>query len=301
MKKCLCLIVLCCFFTPIPGGAGQPYDVQAVSGPTPIAEAFQQLAGTISSFYAILFTPASNANRPSQNSSLALTVADTASAQSHSEEDGYILSLDGRQAHASLGKNDGIRRGMLLEIYRPKMLYDAVSDQRYALKESLGLGLVIDVFEETSVLYLSKFEVKTVVSKDGQAISSPVVEVSDRVKIPVSTPSQGTGAVQQLRLGKATPPTDAKLPEYARVVAVDPRKVYLDFSGAAVVDDELTLIKEAKTMTHPVTGELLVIGEEKRATGRVSEIQETSTGILLPADTSNTFIVGDKVKIVKNQ
>ena len=173
MKKCLFLIVLC-FFAPSVGRAELPYNARVASVPTPITEVFHQLAGTISSFYAVLFTAASDTNRPSQGTALTLTAAETVSAQPRPEEDGYILSLDGQKAHISLGKKEGVRQGLLLEIYRPKMLHDAVSGQRYPLKESLGFGLVIDVFDETSILHLSEFEVKTAVSEGKGAISDRV-------------------------------------------------------------------------------------------------------------------------------
>ena len=274
------LIALCCLFVPILVIAAPPH-AQVASTPTPTAGIFQQLVGTISNFYSVLLSSTSRTSSISP---------ETPSPTKH--EDGYILGLDGQRAHISLGRKDGIRQGMMLKLYRAKALHNVVVDQQYPIEESLGLGLVIEVFDETSIIYLSNFEVKVVVESDRQ-LPKPVVEVSDRVKRPVQAVERNMP-----QLPGVLPPM-GKLPEFAHIVTVEGNQVYLDFSGMVTIDDKLTLIKSPQTLIHPVTGEQLVIGEERQATGRVFNLQEASTGVLLPPSTSNYFVAGDKVKIVK--
>ena len=72
---------------------------------------------------------------------------------------------------------------MLLEIYRPKGLYDAMSNMRYPIGGSLGYGLVVEVHEFTSVMYLSHFEIKTVDLGNDKGMKV-AIEVHDRVRRP---------------------------------------------------------------------------------------------------------------------
>ena len=99
---------------------------------------------------------------------------------SSTPEDGRILSINSRRVNVNLGRLDGVRRGMTLEIYRPKILYDANADLTQTIKTPLGMGLVIDVDQNRSTLYLSDFEVTT---DDRSKTSPPLIDIGTNIRL----------------------------------------------------------------------------------------------------------------------
>ena len=95
-------------------------------------------------------------------------------------KDGRILSINSRRININLGREDGVKRGMTLEIYRSKILYDANTNQTQTIKEPLGIGLVIDVDLHHSILYLSNFEVKTT---NRDKMSPPLIDIGTNIRL----------------------------------------------------------------------------------------------------------------------
>ena len=95
-------------------------------------------------------------------------------------KDGRILSINSRRININLGRKDGVKRGMTLEIYRSKTLYDANTNQTQTIKEPLGIGLVIDVDLHHSILYLSNFEVKTT---NRDKMSPPLIDIGTNIRL----------------------------------------------------------------------------------------------------------------------
>lgn len=95
-------------------------------------------------------------------------------------KDGRILSINSRRININLGREDGVKRGMTLEIYRSKTLYDANTNQTQTIKEPLGIGLVIDVDLHHSILYLSNFEVKTT---NRDKMSPPLIDIGTNIRL----------------------------------------------------------------------------------------------------------------------
>ena len=203
-------------------------------------------------------------------------------------EDGFVLSVDERKAHINLGIEDGVRRGMLLEIYRPKGLYDAMSNMRYPIGGSLGYGLVVEVHEFTSVMYLSHFEIKTVDSgNDGKGIKV-AIEVHDRVRRP---PLLEEEIVELL--------AEQVVTENAKILSIDGNMFSMTAFDPVFVGSTITLIKIPKEIIHPVTGELVVLGEEKRADAIVADVKGRTILLSVDPNTSGHFIASDIVKITK--
>ena len=203
-------------------------------------------------------------------------------------EDGFVLSVDERKAHINLGIEDGVRRGMLLEIYRPKGLYDAMSNMRYPIGGSLGYGLVVEVHEFTSVMYLSHFEIKTVDSgNDGKGMKV-AIEVHDRVRRP---PLLEEEIVELL--------AEQVVTENAKILSIDGNMFSITAFDPVSVGNTITLIKIPKEIIHPVTGELVVLGEEKRADAIVADVKGKTILLSVDPNTSGHFIASDIVKITK--
>ena len=202
-------------------------------------------------------------------------------------EDGFVLSVDERKAHINLGIEDGVRRGMLLEIYRPKGLYDAMSNMRYPIGGSLGYGLVVDVHEFTSVMYLSHFEIKTVDLGNDKGMKV-AIEVHDRVRRP---PLLEEEIVELL--------AEQVVTEKAKILSIDGNMFSMTAFDSVSVGNTITLIKIPKEIIHPVTGELVVLGEEKRADAIVADVKGKTILLSVDPSTSGHFIASDIVKITK--
>ena len=202
-------------------------------------------------------------------------------------EDGFVLSVDERKAHINLGIEDGVRRGMLLEIYRPKGLYDAMSNMRYPIGGSLGYGLVVDVHEFTSVMYLSHFEIKTVDLGNDKGVKV-AIEVHDRVRRP---PLLEEEIVELL--------AEQVVTEKAKILSIDGNMFSITAFDPVSVGNTITLIKIPKEIIHPVTGELVVLGEEKRADAIVADVKGKTILLSVDPNTSGHFIASDIVKITK--
>lgn len=95
-------------------------------------------------------------------------------------EDGRISSVNSRRITINLGREDGVKRGMTLEIYRSKTLYNANTNQTQTIKEPLGIGLVVDVSRNHSILYLSNFEVKTA---NRDKMSPPLIDIGTNIRL----------------------------------------------------------------------------------------------------------------------
>ena len=95
-------------------------------------------------------------------------------------EDGRISSVNSRRITINLGREDGVKRGMTLEIYRSKTLYNANTNQTQTIKEPLGIGLVVDVSLHHSILYLSNFEVKTT---NRDKMSPPLIDIGTNIRL----------------------------------------------------------------------------------------------------------------------
>ena len=95
-------------------------------------------------------------------------------------KDGRILNINSRRININLGRKDGVQRGMTLEIYRPKTLYDANTNQTQTIKEPLGIGLVVEVDLHHSILYLSNFEVKTT---NRDKTSPPLIDIGTSIRL----------------------------------------------------------------------------------------------------------------------
>ena len=255
------------------------------------SDVVSQVVRTLSVFYYALL--ASSTDASDQVDSTVSSV----SAESKSEddeiikqvlEDGFVLSVDERKAHINLGIEDGVRRGMLLEIYRPKGLYDAMSNMRYPIGGSLGYGLVVEVHEFTSVMYLSHFEIKTVDSgNDGRGIKV-AIEVHDRVRRP---PLLEEEIVELL--------AEQVVTENAKILSIDGNMFSMTAFDSVSVGNTITLIKIPKEIIHPVTGELVVLGEEKRADAIVADVKGKTILLSVDPNTSGHFIASDIVKITK--
>ena len=59
------------------------------------------------------------------------------------------------------------------------------------------------------------------------------------------------------------------------------------------------MIKIPKEIIHPVTGELVVLGEEKRADAIVADVKGRTILLSVDPNTSGHFIASDIVKITK--
>ena len=255
------------------------------------SDVVSQVVRTFSVFYYALL--ASSTDASDQVDSTVSSV----SAESKSEddeiikqvlEDGFVLSVDERKAHINLGIEDGVRRGMLLEIYRPKGLYDAMSNMRYPIGGSLGYGLVVEVHEFTSVMYLSHFEIKTVDSgNDGKGMKV-AIEVHDRVRRP---PLLEEEIVELL--------AEQVVTENAKILSIDGNIFSMTTFDPVSVGNTITLIKIPKEIIHPVTGELVVLGEEKRADAIVADVKGKTILLSVDPNTSGHFIASDIVKITK--
>ena len=177
---------------------------------------------------------------------------------------------------------------MLLEIYRPKGLYDAMSNMRYPIGGSLGYGLVVEVHEFTSVMYLSHFEIKTVDSgNDGKGMKV-AIEVHDRVRRP---PLLEEEIVELL--------AEQVVTENAKILSIDGNMFSMTAFDPVFVGSTITLIKIPKEIIHPVTGELVVLGEEKRADAIVADVKGKTILLSVDPNTSGHFIASDIVKITK--
>ena len=95
-------------------------------------------------------------------------------------EDGRILSINSRRINVNLGRLDGVKRGMTLEIYRPKILYDSSANLTQTIKTPLGIGLVVDVDQNRSTLYLSDFEVTIA---DRNKTSPPLIDIGTNIRL----------------------------------------------------------------------------------------------------------------------
>ena len=256
-----------------------------------VNDAVAQIFRTFSVFYYALLASSTDASDQVDS-----TVIST-SAESKGEgteitkrvlEDGFVLSVDGRKAHINLGIEDGVQRGMLLEIYRPKGLYDAMSDVRYPIGGSLGYGLVVEVYEFTSVMYLSHFEIKMVDSgKDDRSVKL-AIEVHDRVRRP---PLLEKEIVELL--------AEQIVTENAKILSIDGNMFSMTAFDRVSVGNAITLIKIPKEIIHPVTGELVVLGGEKRANAIVADIKGKTILLSVEPNASGHFIVSDIVKITK--
>ncbi|MBB15122.1 hypothetical protein CMK22_07605 [Candidatus Poribacteria bacterium] len=255
------------------------------------SDVVSQVVRTFSVFYYALLASSTDAS-----DQVGSTVS-SVSTESESEEDeiikkvledGFVLSVDERKAHINLGIEDGVRRGMLLEIYRPKGLYDAMSNMRYPIGGSLGYGLVVEVHEFTSVMYLSHFEIKTVDSgNDGKGIKV-AIEVHDRVRRP---PLLEEEIVELL--------AEQVVTENAKILSIDGNMFSMTAFDPVFVGSTITLIKIPKEIIHPVTGELVVLGEEKRADAIVADVKGRTILLSVDPNTSGHFIASDIVKITK--
>ena len=255
------------------------------------SDVVSQVVRTFSVFYYALLASSTDAS-----DQVGSTVS-SVSTESESEEDeiikkvledGFVLSVDERKAHINLGIEDGVRRGMLLEIYRPKGLYDAMSNMRYPIGGSLGYGLVVEVHEFTSVMYLSHFEIKTVDSgNDGKGIKV-AIEVHDRVRRP---PLLEEEIVELL--------AEQVVTENAKILSIDGNMFSMTAFDPVSVGSTITLIKIPKEIIHPVTGELVVLGEEKRADAIVADVKGRTILLSVDPNTSGHFIASDIVKITK--
>ena len=255
------------------------------------SDVVSQVVRTLSVFYYALLASSTDAS-----DQVGSTVS-SVSTESESEEDeiikqvledGFVLSVDERKAHINLGIEDGVRRGMLLEIYRPKGLYDAMSNMRYPIGGSLGYGLVVEVHEFTSVMYLSHFEIKTVDSgNDGKGIKV-AIEVHDRVRRP---PLLEEEIVELL--------AEQVVTENAKILSIDGNMFSMTAFDPVFVGSTITLIKIPKEIIHPVTGELVVLGEEKRADAIVADVKGKTILLSVDPNTSGHFIASDIVKITK--
>ena len=115
-------------------------------------------------------------------------------------EDGRILSINSRRINVNLGRLDGVKRGMTLEIYRPKILYDSNVNLTQMIKTPLGIGLVVDVDQNRSTLYLSDFEVTIA---DRNKTSPPLIDIGTNIRLVRFLRSRGkvSAKVQFLAVG----------------------------------------------------------------------------------------------------
>ena len=257
-----------------------------------VNNAVSQVFRTLSVFYYALFASSIDASDQAAPTVISVPVeveeSEVAEVTERELEDGFVLSVDERKAHINLGVGDGVQRGMLLEIYRPKGLYDAMSDVRYPIGGSLGYGLVVEVHEFTSAMYLSHFEIKMVDSgKDGGNVKL-AVEVHDRVRRP---PMLEKEIIEIL--------AEQIVTENAKILSVDGNMFLMTSFDRVSVGNAITLIKTPKEIIHPVTGELVVLGDEKRADAIVADIKGKTILLSVEPNASGHFIVGDIVRITK--
>ena len=297
MKNLTAIAIFCVFVPVFAVAVDQPAADNALSSrefvttASYVNNAASQIFRTLSVFYYALLASSANTSNQTDDTGI-LTPVSSKSADAEVPEavpeDGFVLSVDKRKAHINIGAKDGVQRGMLLEIYRPKGLYDAISDVRYPIGGSLGYGLVVEVYESTSVMYLSHFEIKMVDSEEDDRGVQLAIEVHDRVRRP---PVLEKEIVEIL--------AEQVVTENAKVLSINGNMFSMTAFDQVSVGNAIILIKTPKEIIHPVTGELVVLGKEKRANAIVADIKGKTILLSVEPNASGHFIVDDIVKITK--
>ena len=147
--------------------------------------------------------------------------------------------------------------------------------------------MVVEVHEFTSVMYLSHFEIKTVDLGNDKGMKV-AIEVHDRVRRP---PLLEEEIVELL--------AEQVVTENAKILSIDGNMFSITAFDPVSVGNTITLIKIPKEIIHPVTGELVVLGEEKRADAIVADVKGKTILLSVDPNTSGHFIASDIVKITK--
>jgi len=84
-----------------------------------------------------------------------------------------------------------------------------------------------------------------------------------------------------------------------QILSIDGNMFSITAFDPVSVGNTITLIKVPKEIIHPVTGELVVLGEEKRADAIVADVKGKTILLSVDPNTSGHFIASDIVKITK--
>jgi len=195
------------------------------------------------------------------------------------KQDGYIFNITGNKATIDLGKKDDIQQGMLLNIYREKDIYSPLNDKISIISVPLGRVVVKEVYEDSSTVFLSRFESKIDEDENnGERIFS--VQEWDRVKRPVNK--------------------NEKLDAYAHILSLTSDIMHLEFIKDIQIGDSIQIIKKKKEAKHPITGDIVQLNPEKEAVIKITEIRDDRlVGKIIYSDEKGRFVVNDKVKVIK--
>jgi len=197
-------------------------------------------------------------------------------------KEGQVISISGDKIYIKLGAADGTQKGMLLRVYRNVTLTNAATSEEITKKQTVGKVLLIDVQENVSEAFAPRFELK----------KNMEIQVGDIVSIERDKPQQGQ-AIQ--------PTTNVARKGYAYIVSVNGGKLYLDIVDGIQVGTEITIVKEATQVNHPVTGKLLKMGVDKEVRGKLAGLKEKMSVVqLLSPEEITNFHRGDLVKIVRD-
>ena len=196
------------------------------------------------------------------------------------KQDGYIFDIKGNKASIDLGKNDEIKQGMLLDIYRKRDIYDPLTDSTSSVPVPLGKIIVTEVHENTAEVYLSNFEVKTEKGQqNGETVFS--IQEGDRVRRPAA--------------GKKEKPR-----VFTHILLVTADEIHIDFVENIKVGNTIEIIKGKKEAVHPITKKIIQLNPEKKATLKITEIRkDRSIGKIISSDEQGRFVVNDNVRVIK--
>jgi len=257
------------------------------------ANVLKILARTYKSFIRTMkarFTPSlrSEMDVNLTNSQKAALSEPTKSEENHSNQiiikEGQVISISGDKIYINLGAANGIQKGMLLRVYRDVTLTNAATSEEITQKQGVGKVLLIDVQEDLSEAFASRFELK----KDME------IQVGDMVSIE-------PGKVKLQQGQTIQPTTNVARKGYAYIVSVNGGKLYLDIVNGIRVGTEITIVKKAPQVKHPVTGKRLKMGADKKVRGKLAELKEKMSVIqLLSPEEITNFQRGDLIKIVRD-
>lgn len=209
------------------------------------------------------------------------------------KQDGYIFNIKADKATIDLGRNDGIQQGMLLDVYRQKDIHVALKDSISLVSVPLGKVIVTEVYENTAKVYLSDFEVKTEKNQqNGKTVFS--IKDGDRVKRPAVNVKIKKESPKELSPAATCTPGRRS----AHILQVADNEIHIDLVKNIEAGDTVKIIKERKQAKHPITGELILLNPEKKATLKITEIRkDKSIGKIISSDKQGRFVVNDKVQV----
>lgn len=164
-------------------------------------------------------------------------------------------SLTVTDFYINAGQKNGIQKGMLFDVYRPKLIIDSLDGKKQKIRILVGKVNVVDVFNDISVARIDSLELLST----NPVVNYRTVMIGDYLK-PSSAPSKKESAYKARSKSKPVIPEESASKAHSETKIVIPGNILFDYNSWKLKPEASGALKKVAELIESSDNVLFVEG-----------------------------------------